>query len=265
MSNSEPSGGLSGHVQLFAPARLPLVEPGAALAQVILAGLAGEGITLQSGDIVVLAQKIVSKSEGRYVSLASVSPSPAAVDYAQRCHKDPRLVELVLREASSVMRCKPGVIIVRHRLGFVMANAGIDHSNIEEGANGERVLLLPEDPDESAARLRAELEATTGKSIAVAIIDSFGRAWRIGTTGTCIGSAGLATVHDLRGKTDLFGRTMVSSIVGTGDEVAAAASMLMGQSTEGRPLVILRGMAHLTGAMQTAAELVRPAREDLFP
>ncbi|MGU3495118.1 coenzyme F420-0:L-glutamate ligase [Xanthobacteraceae bacterium A53D] len=251
--------------KIIAPIGFPQIEPGAPISAQVRSVLADEGIGLYAGDIVVLAQKVVSKAEGRYVSLASVTPSAKARDYAAQCAKDPRLVELILSESSQVVRCKPGVIIVRHRLGFVLANAGIDHSNVPDGPDGEQVLLLPKDPDRSALRIRAELMAASGNTIGVAIIDSFGRAWRVGTTGTCIGASGLVTVDDLRGRTDLYGRPLVSSIVGIGDEVAAAASMLMGQSKEGRPLVILRGMSHLVAGNQKALDLIRPAQEDLFP
>ena len=259
------SEGTTVRVELVAPGGFPLVEPGDRLVPALVACLDREGLRLRDGDIVVLAQKIVSKSEGRYVDLRSVTPGTAATRYAEICRKDPRLIELVLRESSAVMRCKPGVVIVRHRLGFVMANAGIDQSNIAAGPEGERALLLPADPDASAERLRAEIATATGREVGVAIIDSFGRAWRVGTTGTCIGSAGFATVDDLRGSTDMFGRTLVSSIVGTGDEVAAAASLLMGQSRERRPVAVLRGMGHLVGRPDRAAALIRPADEDLFP
>ena len=162
------------------------------------------------------------------------------------------------------MRCRPGVIVVRHKLGLVLANAGIDRSNLPDFPDGDVVLLLPEDPDGSAARIRAGLRAKTGADVAVMIIDSLGRAWRIGTCGTCIGAAGLQTVADLRGQPDMFGRTLVSSILGAGDEIAAAASLVMGQAAEGTPLVVIRGLPHRseTGA---ARDLVRPLKEDLFP
>jgi coenzyme F420-0:L-glutamate ligase/coenzyme F420-1:gamma-L-glutamate ligase len=250
-------------VELIAPAGFPLIRPGDDLAAAILATCAAADVRLQDGDVVVLAQKIVSKAEGRYLDLAAVSPSTQAVELARTCEKDPRLVEAILSESSEVVRCRPGLIIVRHRLGFVLANAGVDHSNLPASEGGERVLLLPADPDASAARLRAALRAATGVDPAVMIIDSLGRAWRVGTCGACIGAAGVETVQDLRGQPDLFGRTLVSTIVGVGDEIAAAASLVMGQADEGTPLVVARGLARRTpeGA---ARDLVRPLPQDLF-
>ena len=251
-------------LELIAPAGFPLVAPGDDLVGAILRTLAGQEIALEDGDILVLAQKIVSKAEGRYVDLATVTPSARAWDLAAETGKDARLVETILSEATEVLRCRPNLIIVRHRLGLVLANAGIDRSNLPDFADGEHVLLLPQDPDASAARIRDGVKAATGAEVAVMIIDSLGRAWRVGTVGACIGAAGLATVHDMRGQDDLFGRTLVSTILGAGDEIAAAASLLMGQAAEGTPLVLLRGYRHV--AQQGAArDLVRPVSEDLFP
>ncbi|WP_244642202.1 coenzyme F420-0:L-glutamate ligase [Chelatococcus reniformis] len=251
-------------MELLAPTGFPLVEAGQPIAPLILATLAADKLALRDGDVVVLAQKIVSKAENRYVELASVEPSAQARDLAGVCGKDPRLVEIILAESTAVVRCRPGVIIVRHRLGLVLANAGIDHSNIPGSAGGDRVLLLPRDPDASAAALRHDLAVATGADVAVVIIDSLGRAWRLGTCGACIGAAGLTTVADLRGRPDLFGQTLVSTVVGTGDEIAAAASLVMGQAAEGLPLVIVRGLPVAAAARGTAADLVRPLAEDLF-
>jgi coenzyme F420-0:L-glutamate ligase/coenzyme F420-1:gamma-L-glutamate ligase len=245
----------------FVPRGFPQIAPGAPLAQLVLNVLVREGLRLADGDVLILAQKIVSKSEGRYVDLASVTPSQRARKLAVIAGKDPRIVELVLSESSEVMRCQPGVIIVRHRLGFVLANAGIDRSNLPSDRS-DHVLLLPRDPDASAAGLREAIAAATGVLPAVLIIDSLGRAWRIGTCGTCIGAAGFATVRDLRGLPDLFGRKLESTIVGTGDELAAAASLLMGQASEGTPLVLARGLA--VGGESDARALIRPIGEDLF-
>jgi coenzyme F420-0:L-glutamate ligase/coenzyme F420-1:gamma-L-glutamate ligase len=241
----------------------PLVSPGDDLVEEILRTLALEATALVEGDIVVLAQKIVSKAEGRYVDLADVTPSLRAQSLAAMCGKDPRLVEAILSESSEVVRCRPGLIIVRHRLGFVLANAGIDRSNLPDAPDRECVLLLPEDPDASAARIRDGFRARAGVDVAVMIIDSLGRAWRVGTCGACIGAAGLATVQDLRGQGDLFGKTLVSTILGVGDEIAAAASLVMGQAAEGLPLVVIRGYAK-RGADGRARDLVRPINEDLF-
>jgi coenzyme F420-0:L-glutamate ligase/coenzyme F420-1:gamma-L-glutamate ligase len=211
----------------------------------------------------VLAQKIVSKAEGRSVPLADVTPSAAALELAPQCDKDPRLVELILSEAQAVMRVRKGVLIVRHRLGLVLANAGIDQSNVDQ-SGGPVALLLPIDPDASAAALRAVLSAQTGVDIAVLIIDSLGRAWRTGTTGVAIGVSGIAGLLDLRGAPDIHGRRLETSELGLADELAAAASLAMGQANEGRPIVLIRGVTQ--GRREgSAAELIRPAAIDLFP
>jgi coenzyme F420-0:L-glutamate ligase/coenzyme F420-1:gamma-L-glutamate ligase len=241
---------------------VPEVRQGDDLAALILAGVARAGEQLRDGDIVVLAQKIVSKAEGRYVRLADVTPSARANELAQAARKDPRVVELMLQESREVMRHRPDVIVVEHRLGFVLANAGIDASNLEP-AGDERVLLLPRDPDGSAAGLRDRLQKATGAKLGVIINDSLGRAWRNGTVGTALGASGLPTLLDLRGKPDLHGRTLRSTEVGVADEVAAAASLLMGQADEGRPIVIVRGFPYPLGD-GSAQDLVRPRRLDMF-
>jgi len=247
-------------LELFAPAGFPRVRPGHALDASVLAVLERNHLALHDGDMLVLAQKIVSKAEGRYMPLAQVEPSRAAQDLAQQCGKDARLVELILRESERVVRCAPGVLIVRHRLGFVHANAGIDHSNIERG--DEQVLLLPQDPDASAARLRASIAKATGIHIGVLIIDSFGRSWRLGTCGVCIGSAGVEVIADRRGQPDLFGRVLEVTELAVADELAAAASLLMGGAAEATPLVLARGLT-AAGTGQ-ASDLIRPVAEDLF-
>lgn len=239
----------------------PRVSPGDRLDEKIMS--AASEVGFRDGDVVVLAQKIVSKAEGRYAPLADVVPSERAERLAAIARKDPRVVELVLSESRSVLRAVPGVIIVRHRLGYVMANAGIDQSNLA-GSESERVLLLPLDPDGSAADLRRKLEASTRCRLAVLIIDSFGRAWRNGTCGTAIGSAGLPALQDLRGRLDFFGRRLETSELGFADEIAAAASLMMGQANEGRPVVIVRGV-EWQESEQSAANLVRPEKSDLFP
>lgn len=250
-------------LSITALAGVPLVGPGDDLGVLVRNALAANGMALADGDVVVLAQKIVSKAEGRQVALAQVVPSPAAVELAATCGKDPRLVELVLSEADEVVRARANVLIVRHRLGLVLANAGIDQSNLG-AADGPQALLLPLDPDASAARLRADLEAATGRTVAVLVIDSLGRAWRLGTTGTAIGVAGLPAVQDLRGAPDLNGRRLESSELGLADEVAAAASLAMGQAAEGTPVVIVRGLDFAADG-STARSLVRPRDLDLFP
>jgi coenzyme F420-0:L-glutamate ligase/coenzyme F420-1:gamma-L-glutamate ligase len=244
---------------------IPLIQPGDELAPVILRALDQSGITLQDGDILVLAQKIVSKSEGRLVNLAGVSPSERARQLAAQTEKDPRLIELVLSESKEVLRTRPGTIVVEHRRGFICANAGIDHSNVS-GAGGEVeewVLLLPEDPDQSAQNLRRSLEQASHARLGVMIIDSHGRAWRLGTVGVAIGLAGLPGLVDLRGQPDLFGYTLRITQVGAADELAAAASLVMGQAAEGTPVVHVRGFPY---PLREASlpELLRPKEQDLF-
>jgi coenzyme F420-0:L-glutamate ligase/coenzyme F420-1:gamma-L-glutamate ligase len=217
--------------------------------------MARAGLRPQQGDVLAVAQKIVSKAEGRSVALASVKPSVAARELAEQTGKDARLVELILSESERVVRARPNLIIVKHQLGFVMANAGIDQSNI--GVDGH-ALLLPRDPDGSAAALAAQL------GLPVVITDSFGRAWRRGTVGVAIGAAGLPALRDLRGQPDLFGRMLMVSITGFADEIAAAAGLVMGQGAEGQPAVLVRGLSW-SGTQNPASELLRPAQEDLFP
>lgn len=250
-------------LSITALAGVPPVCPGDDLCRLVTTALATSGMVPEEGDIVVLAQKIVSKAEGRQVALAQVTPSPAALELAVASAKDARLVELILSEAESIMRVRPNVLIVRHKLGLVLANAGIDQSNVG-AADGPQALLLPVDPDASAAKLRAGLKAETGKTVAVLIIDSLGRAWRMGTTGTAIGVAGLPAVQDLRGQPDLNGRMLESSELGLADEIAAAASLAMGQAAEGTPIVIVRGLDFAADG-STARTLVRARDMDLFP
>lgn len=244
---------------------IPLVNPGDDLAELILAALDRMGIVLESGDILVLAQKIVSKAEGRYRNLGEIIPGERARKLAVEIEKDPRLVEVILAESRKVLRTRPGTIIVEHRLGFICANAGVDHSNVRgEGADGEDwILLLPEDPDRSATRLRKQLEEYAGVRLGVMIIDSHGRAWRLGTTGVAIGLSGVPGLVDLRGKQDLYGYTLRVTQVGAGDELAAAASLVMGQAAEGTPVVHVRGFPYPLRD-SGLKELLRPVEEDLF-
>ncbi len=241
----------------------PLVRPGDDLAALLADRLVAGGLAPQNGDVLVLAQKIVSKAEGRIVDLATVTPSPQAVALAAEVGKDPRLVETILSESVRVVRHRPNLLIMEHRLGFVMANAGVDHSNLAAPGAPDQVLLLPRDPDASAARLRMALEARFGVRLAVVITDSFGRPWRRGSAGVAIGAAGLPALVDLRGTPDLFGRTLEVTLVGLADEIAASASLLQGQGPEGQPAVLLRGLAW-SAPDAPAAALVRPPGEDLF-
>ena len=242
-------------LQLFVLPGLPMVQQGDDLPALLSAAMARAGLAPQQGDVLAVAQKIVSKAEGRSIALASVEPSAAARELAEQTGKDSRMVELILSESERVVRARPNLIIVKHRLGFVMANAGIDQSNI--GADGH-ALLLPRDPDGSAAALAARL------GLPVVITDSFGRARRRGTVGVAIGAGGLPALRDVRGQADLFGRTLMVSITGFADEIAAATGLVMGQGAEGQPAVLVRGLSW-SGAENPAAELLRPAQEDLFP
>lgn len=244
-------------VELLAVPGLPLVKAGDDLARLIGGRLTGE-LALRSGDVLVLAQKIVSKAEGRMVELSTVTPSQRAVELGAEVLKDPRLVELILQESVRVVRSRPNVLIVEHKLGLIMANAGIDQSNVAPQDGVERALLLPRDPDGSAAALQKKLGAT-----AVLIIDSFGRPWRKGTTGVAIGAAGLPSLIDMRGQPDMFGRILQVTISAFADEIAAAASLVMGQADEAQPVVIVRGLAWKAPSAP-AAELIRSSAEDLF-
>lgn len=245
---------------LTAFAGVALIAPGDDLAAITRASATANGERFANGDVLVFAQKIVSKSEGRRVALADVTPSPRARALAATTGKDARLVELILHESRAVMRALPGLIIVRHRLGFVLANAGIDASNV--AGDDAHVLLLPRDPDASAGRLRAALGGDA--DVAVIINDSLGRAWRQGTVGTALGAAGLAALDDRRGTRDLYGRELRATEVGLADELAAAASHVMGQGAEGRPIVLIRGAAPGAGP-RDAVTLLRGPAMDLFP
>jgi coenzyme F420-0:L-glutamate ligase/coenzyme F420-1:gamma-L-glutamate ligase len=244
---------------------IPLVQPGDNIAKLIQNELRRLQITLENGDILVIAQKIVSKSEGRLVNLTQVTPSQEALELAGRVQKDARFVELVLRESQSVLRTRPGTLIVEHKLGFVCANAGIDHSNVQGqwGNQDDWVLLLPENPDLSASLIRKELEKTDNVRLGVTIIDSHGRAWRNGIVGATIGISGVPAVVDLRGVPDLFGYQLRITQVAAADELAAGASLLMGQAAEGSPVVHVHGFPY---PLREASlrELIRPKNEDLF-
>jgi coenzyme F420-0:L-glutamate ligase/coenzyme F420-1:gamma-L-glutamate ligase len=250
-------------LQLIAVPGIPLVRPGDDLATLIATGLTGADLALQDRDVVVIAQKIVSKAEGRFVDLASIVPSVRAAGLAREVEKDPRLVEVILSESRRVVRSGKDVLITEHRLGFIMANAGVDQSNVAEPQGRQLALLLPRDPDGTAARLRDGLQERSGCRVGVIINDSFGRPWRLGTAGIAIGCAGLPALLDLRGDPDLFGRPLQVTVVAHADEIAAAASLLMGQADEARPVVIVRGLPRRDGDMP-ASSLIRPAVQDLF-
>jgi len=249
-------------LSLTAVPHIPDVQPGDNAAELILAALAEARMTLQDGDVLAIAQKIISKAEGRLVLLADVVPGPRALEVAAQTDKDPRIVELILRESDEISRLKPGVLVVRHKLGFTSANAGIDRSNVNtEGDTA--VLLLPLDPDASAAAIRQTIQARLGVTVGVVITDSHGRPFRLGTVGVAIGVAGLPALWDRRGEPDRYGYILQHTDVGVADEIAAAAGLLMGQAAEGLPVVLLRGL-HLPPADGRATDLVRPKELDLY-
>lgn len=247
-----------------------MVQPGDDLGTVVLTSLANGGFALRDGDVLVLAQKIVSKAEHRQIDLAAVTASAEAVELAAETDKDPRLVQLILDESTEVLRKKPGVLIVRHKLGLVGANAGIDQSNIDHSGDHtgdesgqEAALLLPADPDESARTLAANISKHTGKTIGVIIADSMNRPWRLGTIGGAIGCAGVSVLDDHRGGTDLYGRELKVTLINRADALAGAATLLMGETTEKIPLVLIRGVAPYTGS-DSAADIPRDLAEDMF-
>jgi coenzyme F420-0:L-glutamate ligase/coenzyme F420-1:gamma-L-glutamate ligase len=242
---------------------LPLIRQGDPLASMIADALGAADTPLRDGDVLVIAQKVVSKAEGRIVRLRDVEPSNEALTLASRAAKDPRVVQLILQESREILRVRPGLIVVEDVRGFVCANAGIDRSNIEQHGEDEEVALLPVDSDLSARRIRAELYELTGMWIAVLINDSHGRAWREGTVGVTIGLAGMSPVWDRRGDVDLTGYTLEHTILGLADEIAAAASLLMGPASEGIPAVLVRGLTVPPGDGR-ATELQRPKEMDLF-
>lgn len=247
---------------LIALSGIPHIQPGDDLARLIVEGAESGDITFEARDILVITSKLVSKAEGRYVDLAKVTPSSRAEQVAAVTRKDPRLVELIMRESAGISRLRGEVLIVRHRLGFTLANAGIDHSNVGRG-DEDWVLMLPEDPDASARQLRGRIGELTGVLPGVVISDSHGRPFRIGTVGTAIGLAGLPAVWDRRGERDLYGRELRVTVTGLGDEIAAAAGLLSGQAAEGLPVVLVRGVTVPEGD-GAAADLVRPMALDLY-
>lgn len=259
---------------LTALPNIPLIKPGNDLVALVLNSLAETNLKLQDEDVLVFAQKIISKAEGRLVRLAEVVPSARALELARPLQKDPRHVEVILRETKEIVRMRAGVIVVEHRLGFVCANAGVDRSNVapsgsgsETAAPGESaedyLLMLPEDPDRSCVDLREKLYQATGARVGVIINDSHGRAWRNGTVGVALGAAGIPALLDLRGTPDLFDYPLQVTQVGLADELAAGASLLMGQAAEGRPVIHVRGVPYPLRE-GNAQELIRPKEMDMF-
>ena len=248
---------------LTALPNIPLIQCGDDLAAIILRGLADAKLALDDGDILVLAQKIVSKSEGQMVRLRDVAPSPRAIELARQCGKDARFCEVILWDTRDVLRVREGLIVVETKHGWVCANAGIDRSNVAPHGDDEWVLRLPEDADRSARALRARLREATAHDVGIVIDDTHGRAWRNGAIGVAIGVAGLPAVEDLRGRTDLFGYHLQVTTIGLADQIASAASLLQGQADEGRPIIHVRGVPHSLGD-GSAREIVREKELDLF-
>lgn len=249
--------------ELIALEGFPLVQPGDHLPSLIQDCLHKNHLSLQDGDIVVLAQKIVSKAENRYVRLADITPSDEAKALAQKTHKDPRAMEVLLGESKEVLKTRTNVVIVEHRLGYVHANAGMDQSNISHSDEGERLLLLPKNPDQSAEKILTALQSNRSLKLAVIINDSFGRPFRHGVCGVCIGSAGIEVIDNKIGDKDLFGNTLKITEIASADEIAAAASLVMGQADEGKPVVVIRGL-RWKSSQEGSQKLLRKKNEDLF-
>jgi coenzyme F420-0:L-glutamate ligase/coenzyme F420-1:gamma-L-glutamate ligase len=250
-------------VTLIAVPGIPLIEPDDDLPRILIDALRNAEIELRQRDVVVVAQKIVSKAENRYLELSEVEPSPRALELAARLQKDPRHVEAILRESREVVRERTGLLITEHRLGYVMANAGIDQSNVAQAGGSNRVLLLPQDPDGFCGMLKCELDKAFGTEVAVVMNDSFGRPLRNGIVGVALGAAGLPCLVNLIGTKDLFGRSLEVTEVAFADEIASAASLLMGQAGEGLPVVVIRGLGW-NAPEGRATDLVRPKQRDLF-
>jgi len=248
-------------IAMYAPEHFPDVRPGMDLPALIIDVLRDSSLLPQDGDILVIAQKVVSKAEGRIVDLREVVPSSRALALAAEAERDPRLVEVILREARAILRVRPGLIIAEHRLGFICANAGVDHSNVGRGE--DVVTLLPSDPDASARSIKQAVDSAFRTHVAVIINDSHGRPFREGAVGVCIGVAGIEPLHSYVGKVDRYGYVLKTSVEAIADEVASAATLLMGQADEGRPLVLIRGVAFARGEGSARALLRDPSR-DLF-
>jgi coenzyme F420-0:L-glutamate ligase/coenzyme F420-1:gamma-L-glutamate ligase len=250
-------------VELIGLRGLPHVAAGDDLAALILQALEFSQERLHDGDVVVIAQKIVSKAEGRQVDLRGIEPGARAAELARQSSKDPRLVELILSQSREVLRAMPGALIVVHRQGWIMANAGIDQSNVDGGSEENHALLLPENPDASAAALRASFAQGCGCNVGVIVNDSFGRPWRQGSVGIALGVAGWPALLDRRGLPDLYGRLLQRTVVAHADEIAAAASTVQGQGDEGRPVVVVRGLK-AEAPEGSGQDLLRPPAQDLF-
>ena len=250
-------------ISLYPLQGIPLIRSGDDLSTIIIESVHSNKFQWSDSDILVIAQKIVSKSEGRLVNLKQIQPSKHSIELASRTEKDPRLVELILSESKKVIRFKKGLIVVQNHQGVILANAGIDHSNVEQDDENDQVLLLPKNPDVSAEKIHKNLFARTGFHLGVIINDSIGRAWRNGTIGTAIGVAGLPAILDLKGRDDLFGNPLQVSEQAIADELASAASLIQGQADEALPLVLIKGFKTLLDNIP-ASGLIRDIKKDLF-
>jgi coenzyme F420-0:L-glutamate ligase/coenzyme F420-1:gamma-L-glutamate ligase len=253
---------MSSSLHLIPLPHIPHIQPGDDLAQIITAASQQAELALADTDIVVIAQKIVSKAENRFVRLAEVKPSAEALALAEITEKPAEQVEVILWDTAEVIRARPGALIVEHKLGFISANAGVDHSNVS--GEPDLLLRLPADPDASARKIREGLARLAGVKPPVLVIDTHGRAWRKGNVGVVIGLSGIAPLQDLRGEPDLFGEPLKYTIVGLTDQIAAAASLLMGQAAEGYPVVIVQGLAFKVDETARAADVLRDKEMDLF-
>lgn len=249
-------------LEVIALNNVPSIKEDDDIAKIILENSKEDNLGIQNNDIIVIAQKIISKSEGQLVDLETVVASEQAEEIAKETSKDARLVELIIQESNEIIRIQDGIIIVEHRLGHILANAGIDQSNIENGDG--HVLLLPENPSKSADQIRRTIESSLAVEVGVIITDSMGRAWRLGTTGHAIGSSGVKTIIDLRGKKkDLFGRELQTTVIGFADQIASSAALVMGESNEGKPIAIVRGI-DMPSDSDSVNDLIRSKEEDLF-
>jgi coenzyme F420-0:L-glutamate ligase/coenzyme F420-1:gamma-L-glutamate ligase len=250
-------------IELIAVPDIPMIQRGDDLPAIIFERAQVAGIAFEEHDVVVITQKIVSKSEGRSVRLSEIVPSPEAIEVAALVHKDPRFIEVVLRESRGIMAMRPDLLVVENNLGIICANAGIDRSNIEQAGEGETLMLLPQDPDASARAIQARLQSLSGQRLAAIIIDTLGRPFREGVVGMAIGVAGLDPLMDMRGQTDIFGYVMERTIINRADEIAASASMLMGQTSAHLPVVIVRGASYWPGA-GSSRSILREPWKDMF-
>jgi coenzyme F420-0:L-glutamate ligase / coenzyme F420-1:gamma-L-glutamate ligase len=250
-------------ITLYPIRDMPLIKAGDDICALIADAMCADGLAFADGDVLVVTQKVVSKAEGLVVDLAGVSPSGRAKEIAAIHGGDPRYIEVVLQQSREIVVVRPNLLIAEHLSGAVMANAGVDRSNLEQPDGRDLVIILPPDPDAAAHSVRETLREHHGVDVAVILSDSWGRPWRLGTTGAALGVAGFAPLRDLRGTPDLFGVPLQHSLQAVGDELAAAANLVMGQAAESVPVVLIRGFAYQSGD-GNARDLLRPRDQDVF-